>query len=137
MVDEIRAAPARERPVGELVGDASEQLSRLVRDEMRLAVAELQQKGKRTGVGAGLFGVAAVLAFYGGAALVACVVLALASALAGWLAALLVGVALLLVAGVTALIGVKQVRAATPPVPQEAVSGVQTDIETVKEGLRR
>nr|WP_221333441.1 phage holin family protein [Nocardia transvalensis] len=120
-----------------MVSDASEQLSRLVRDEMRLAVTELQQKGKRTGVGAGLFGAAAVLALYGGAALVACVVLAVATALAAWLAALIVGAAVLVIAAVLALIGRRQVRAASPPVPQEAVVSVKTDIETVKEGLHR
>jgi uncharacterized protein (DUF58 family) len=70
-------------------------------------------------VGAGLFSVAGVLAFYGGAALIACAVLALALVVAPWLAALIVGVAVLLVAGVLALVGKGQVQAAAPPVPQD------------------
>jgi hypothetical protein len=64
-------APHEDRPVGQLVSDATEQITRLVRNEMRLAAAELQQKGKRLGVGAGLFGAAGVLALYGGAVLIA------------------------------------------------------------------
>jgi len=137
MVNNVNEPPARERPVGQLVSDASEQLSRLVRDEMRLAVAELQQKGKRAGVGAGLFGVAGVLGFYGGAALVACLVLALALVVAPWLAALLVGAAVLLIAGALALAGKKQVQAAVPPVPEGTVASVKKDVEAVKEGLHR
>lgn len=77
------AQQPQDRPVGQLVSDASEQITRLVRAEMRLAVAELQQKGKRlgvgVGVGAGLVGGAGVLAFYGGAALVVALILGLAS----------------------------------------------------------
>jgi membrane protein len=127
----------QDRPAGQLISDASEQLSRLVRDEMRLAVAELQQKGKRVGVGAGLFGAAGVAAFYGGGALVACLILALSLVLAPWLSALLVGVAVLGVAGIVALVGKKQVQRGTPPVPEEAVSSVKADIQTVKEGFQR
>lgn len=126
-----------DRPVGQLVSDASEQLTRLVRDEMRLAMAELQQKGKRGGVGTGLFGAAGVLAFYGGAALVACVILALALVIAPWLSALLVGLAVLALAAVAALLGKKQFDAATPPMPEQAVSSLKADVAAVKEGLHR
>jgi membrane protein len=126
-----------DRATAELVNNASEQVSRLVRDEMRLAAAELRQKGTRLGAGAGLAGVAGVLAFYGGGALVACVVLALALVLAPWLAALLVGAVVLAAAGVLALAGKKQVEAAAPPVPENTVSSVKKDVDTVKEGLHR
>lgn len=137
MADNMGRTRTEERPVGQLVGEASEQLTRLVRDEMRLAVAELQQKGKRGGVGTGLFGAAGVLAFYGGAALVATVILALATVIAPWLAALLVGIGVLLVAGVVALAGKKQFGAATPPVPEQTVNSVKADVNAVKEGLHR
>jgi membrane protein len=126
-----------ERSVGQLVSDASEQLSRLVREEMRLAAVELQQKGKRLGVGAGLFGGAGVLAAYGVGVLIACAVLALSLVLAPWLAALIVGVVVLAVAGVSALVGRSQVKQATPPVPQAAAGSVKKDIEAVKEGLHQ
>jgi len=125
------------RSVARLVQDASEQVSRLVRDEMRLAAVELRQKGTRFGVGAGLMGAAGLLAFFGGGTLVACAVLALSLAVAPWLAALLVGVIVLLIAGVLALMGRKQVQAAVPPVPENAVRSVKKDVAAVKEGLHR
>jgi membrane protein len=131
------AQDAQDRPVGQLVSDATEQISRLVRDEMRLAAAELQQKGKRIGVGAGLFGAAGVLAFYGAAALVAALILGLVTFLVPWLAALIVGVAVLLVAGALALAGKKQVQSAGPLVPEETAASVKTDLNTIKEGLHR
>lgn len=132
-----RQATADERPVAELVEDASEQLSRLVREEMRLATAELRYKGKRGGAGAGLVGAAGVLGFYGGAALVACAALALSLAVAAWLATLLVGLAVLMLAGTAALLGRKQIRQATPAVPEQAVGSVRADVDAVKEGAKK
>lgn len=123
--------------IGELVSAAVEQMSRLVRDELRLARAEVEQKGRKAGIGAGLFGGAGVLAFYGVGCLVAAVVLGLANAVAGWLAAVIVGVVLLLAAGAAALVGKKEVAEAVPPVPGEAIDGVRTDVRTVKEGIQR
>jgi membrane protein len=137
MVSEPGGGPTANRTVAQLVSDATEQLSRLVRDEIRLAAVELRQKGTRLGTGAGLVGAAGVLAFYGGATLVACAVLALALVLAPWLAALLVGVAVLLVAGALALMGKKQVEEAGPPVPEQAITSLKKDVEAVKEGLHR
>ncbi|MET0237446.1 MAG: phage holin family protein [Kibdelosporangium sp.] len=126
-----------DRSVSELVGQASEQVARLVRDEMRLAARELTEKGKRAGIGAGLFGGAGLAAFLGVAALITSAILALSLVLAPWLAALLVGLVLLLIAGVASLIGKKQVQAATPPIPEEAAKNVKSDIAAVKEGLKR
>ena len=140
MSENAGGSPARhpdDRPIGQLVSAATEQITRLVRDEMRLAAAELQQKGKRLGVGAGLFGAAGVLAFYGGAALVGAVILGLATRLKPWLAALIVGVIVLLVGGVLALIGKKQTERAGPLVPEEAAASLKTDIKTIKEGMHR
>src|SRR5215218_2454008 len=119
---------------GQLIGQLTEQISRLVRDEARLAQAEVTQKAKRLGVGAGLFGGAGLVAFFGLAALITAAILALALVLPGWLAALIVTVVLFAVAGVLALIGKKDVAKATPPLPTEAIAGVQADIATVKEG---
>ena len=134
---ELLAQNPQDRPVGQLVSDATEQITRLVRDEMRLAATELQRKGKRLGVGAGLLSGAGVLAFYGGAALVAALVLGLATVLMPWLAALIVGVAVLGVAGVLAVVGKKQVQHAAPLVPEETTASVKADINTIKEGMHR
>jgi len=122
---------------GQLIGQLTEQISRLVRDEARLAQAEVTQKAKRLGIGAGLFGGAGLFAFFGLAVLIAAAVLALALVLPGWLAALVVAVVLLAVAGVLALVGKKDVEKGTPPVPTEAIASTRTDIQTVKESARR
>jgi uncharacterized membrane protein YqjE len=126
-----------ERSAAQLVKQLSEQTSRLVRDEIRLAQLELRAKGKHGGVGVGIFGGAGLVAVYGVWAVLTALVLLLATVIEPWLAALIVGVVLLLVAGVLALLGRKQVRAATPPTPEEAMHNVKRDIDVVKEKARR
>src|SRR5262245_59714978 len=125
-----------EQSTAELIQHATEQISRLVRDEFRLAQAELRQKGRSAGVGAGMLGGSGVMAFYGGATLVATAILALAIVLPDWLAALIVGAALLLIAGVLALVGRSRVRRAVPPVPQEAIHGIRDDLDLVTGAVR-
>ena len=122
---------------GQLIGQLTEQISRLVRDEARLAQAEVTQKAKRLGVGAGLCGGAGLFAFFGLAVLIATAVLALALLLPAWLAALIVAVVLLAVAGALALVGKKDVEKGSPPVPTEAIASTKEDIATVKESARR
>ncbi|MGZ4648588.1 MAG: phage holin family protein [Blastococcus sp.] len=122
---------------GELIGRLTDQLSRLVRDEVRLAQAEVTQKAKRLGIGAGLFGGAGVVALLGLGALVTAAILGLANVLPGWLAGIVVAVVLFLVAGVLALLGKKDVQQATPPLPTDTIASVQADIETVKQGISR
>jgi nitrate/nitrite transporter NarK len=108
-----------------------------VRKELRLAQLEMTEKGKRAGIGVGLFGGAGLIAFYGGGALIATLVLVLAEFLDGWLAALIVTVVLFAVAGVLALTGKKQVEQATPPAPEQAIETTKSSIETVKERAHR
>jgi uncharacterized membrane protein YqjE len=120
-----------------LVNDLSEQVSRLVKDELRLARLELTEKGKRAGVGAGMAGGAGVLAFLGGATLVAAVVLLLALVMPAWLAAAIVAVLLFVAAALLGLVGKKKVQQATPPVPAETIASVRADLDAVKEGARR
>jgi uncharacterized membrane protein YqjE len=131
------AAAHDDRSVAQLVTQLSDQLSRLAKNELRLAQLELAQKAKGVGIGVGLFGGTGVLAIYGTGALVACAILLLALAVPGWLAALIVAVALFLIAGVLALIGLGQVRKAVPPVPQGALDSVKADVATVKARARR
>ncbi len=134
-MSEQKAAEAAS--AGELVSRLSQQLTTLVRDEMRLAQAELTQKGKKAGIGAGLFGGAGLVALYGVGALVAAAIIALSLAVTAWLAAVIVSVVLFIVAGVLALVGKKEVSAATPPLPQEAIAGLKADVATVKESAHR
>ncbi|KFZ78890.1 membrane protein [Amycolatopsis sp. MJM2582] len=136
MIEETHRKPPEERSVGELVSDLSDEVKHLVRDEMRLAVFELQGKGKKMGVGAGLFGAAGIFALFGLATLITAVVLALALVMPAWLAAVVTGAALLLIGGLAALVGKKEVTSASPPVPEEAIEGVRDDVDTVKQGVR-
>lgn len=118
-----------EASVAELVKQLSEQTSRLARQEVELAKAELTAKGKRAGIGAGMFGAAGVFGFYALGALTATVVLALATAMSAWLAALIVTVVLAATAGVLALAGKRNVEEATPPVPEQATESVKEDVQ--------
>ena len=120
--------------MGQLVAQVSEQTSRLIRDELRLAQLEMTAKGKRAGIGAGLFGGAGLFAVFGFGCLVAAAILALADPLKPWLAAVIVGVALFAAAGIAALIGKREVTQAGPPVPTEAVSNVKQDVQILKPG---
>jgi hypothetical protein len=137
MTDRRPRPAAQERSAGELVKLVSEQVSVLVRDELKLAQLEMTRKGKQAGSGAGLLGGGGLIALYGVGCLIACVIIALSGAVAAWLAALIVGGVLLAVAGIAALAGKGRLRRATPPVPNEAVSSVKTDVEEIKERARR
>jgi uncharacterized membrane protein YqjE len=133
----VRTEELSDRSVGDLVGRLSQQTATLVRDEMRLAQAELQQKGKRAGLGAGMFGGAGLVALYGVGALVAAAILLIGTALEPWIAAVIVGAALLAVGGLLTLMGKKQIDRATPPKPERAIESFQKDVEHVKESARR
>ncbi|MER5265170.1 phage holin family protein [Actinosynnema sp. NPDC002837] len=130
-------AAAREPSTAELVNRLSEQVSRLARDEIRLAVSEMRTKGKRVGTGAGLLGGAGVLAWFGLMTVIAGLVLLLATVMPAWIAAFVVAVVVLAVAGVLALVGRKQLERGTPPLPEEAMAGVKQDIATVSERAHR
>ncbi len=118
--------------LGALVNQLTTQVPELIRSELRLAQAEMAEKGKRAGLGIGMFSAAGLLAFLGLATLVATAVLALALAVDGWLAALIVAVVLFAAAGLLAVMGKSQVDEATPVAPERAVEGVKEDIATVK-----
>jgi uncharacterized membrane protein YqjE len=121
-----------DEPLGAVVHRLSEQLPELVRSELRLAQAELAEKGKQAGVGVGLFSAAGVVALYGLAGLLTTAVVLLDLALPLWLSALIVTVVLFAAAGVAALLGRKRVAQAAPPTPERALAGVKADVETVK-----
>jgi uncharacterized membrane protein YqjE len=119
----------------ELVSQMSEQVSTLVRDELALAKAEMVEKGKKAGIGAGLFGSAGVFALYGLGALFVTIGAVLALWMPVWVAALIVTVVLFAVAGIVALIGKSQVKQAVPPEPLEAIDSSKRDVDAVKAGI--
>jgi Flp pilus assembly protein TadB len=128
----VETKPASEPSVSELMTQLAAQTSRLARDEMRLAQKEFQESAKHTGIGAGLFSVAGLMAFMSLATLIAAAVAALSLVLPVWAAALIVGAVLLLASGIASLIGKKQVQQ-VPPGAQHVVANVKKDIDEVKE----
>jgi hypothetical protein len=128
--------PAGDSSTGELISRAAEQLSTLVRNELALARAEMVEKGKRAGMGAGLLGTAGALALYGLGVLIVTVVLLLDLVWPAWLAALVVAVAVFAIAAGLALAGRRQLGRAAPPLPTAAVESVGEDVETVKAAIR-
>jgi uncharacterized membrane protein YqjE len=126
-----------EQSTSDLVSQAAAQVSTLVRDELALAKAELAEKGKRAGLGGGLFGGAAVLALYGLGLLLALAVVLLDLVWPLWLAVLVVLVVVFAAAGVAALIGKRQLMSAAPPVPSDAIAGVEADVQTLKTAVRK
>jgi hypothetical protein len=129
-------ADLRERPLPELLKQLSEETTRLVRQEIELAKAEVTQKGKQAGIGAGLFGAAGVIGFLALAALTTCFILALDAVMPAWLAALLVAVVYGAIAAVLALRGRSKVKQAVPPVPEQTIETVKEDVEWAKTQMR-
>jgi hypothetical protein len=134
-------APAGNRHDGsastaDLVNQAAAQISTLVRDELALAKSELTEKGKRAGIGGGLFGAAGVLALYGVGLLLTLAVVALDLAWPLWLAVLVVTAVVFAAAGVAALLGRNKLKEASPPLPEKAIEGVEADVRTVQNAAR-
>ncbi|RWA23200.1 membrane protein [Mycolicibacterium elephantis DSM 44368] len=127
----MESRPTADASIGELMGQLSRQTSRLVRDEMRLAQKEFQESAKHAGIGAGLFSVAGLLAFFGIATFITAGIAALALVLPVWAAALIVGGVLFVAAGIAALVGRKQTDEVTPAVPR-TVETVKADIDELK-----
>ncbi len=123
----------RDRPVGDLVKDATEQAQTLVRQEIELAKAELGEKGKKAGIGAGMFGGAGLFGLFAFGALTAAAIGAVDLLVPFWAAALIVAALYGAIAGVLALTGKNKVQAATPPVPEETVENVKEDVTWTKQ----
>lgn len=131
-----RDAALSDSSVAELLKQLSEQTATLVHQELELAKAELTVKGKRAGIGAGMFGGAGVFGLYAVGALTACVILALSTAMVGWLAALIVTAVYGAIAGALALTGNTRVRQGVPPMPEQAVASVKEDVQWTKQRAR-
>ena len=126
----------RDRPVGELMKQLANETTMLVRQEIELAKAEMAQKARVGGIGAGMFGGAGVAALLTLGALTAFLILALDGAVPSWLAALIVAVLWGAVAAVLAVLGRKRVREAGPAKPEQTVESVKEDVEVAKASVR-
>jgi uncharacterized membrane protein YqjE len=125
-------AELRERPVGELLRELSQQTTTLVRQELDLAKAEMAEKGKRAGIGAGMFGAAGIAGLLALGALTACLIAALDTGMPTWLAALIVALVWGAIAGVLALTGRSRIQEATPPAPEQTIETVKEDVQWAK-----
>jgi hypothetical protein len=132
-----RTGSGAPEPVGDLVQRASHQLSQLVRDEMRLAQAEMIEKAKRFGKGGGLFGGAGLMGVLTLQALVAAVIAALSLVMDVWAEALIVTAALAAVTTLMAALGKQQISKASPPTPEQTIDGVKADVAEIKEKAQR
>jgi hypothetical protein len=132
-----RSAPAQDSSTSELVRQMSEQVTSLVRNELRLAQLEMTSKGKRAGLGVGAFGGGGILALYGIGCLLAAAIIGLATVVAAWLAALIIGAVVLIIAASAAWFGRAQLSNATPPVPQQAAASVKEDVQEIRESAHR
>ena len=130
------AGDLRERSIGELLRQLSEETTRLVHQELELAKAELAQKGRQAGAGTGLFGAAGAIGLAAPGALTACFILALDAVMPAWLAALLVAVVYGVIAAVLVLRGRDRVRQATPLVPEQTIETVKEDVQWTKTQTR-
>jgi hypothetical protein len=134
------SAPGRsendERSLAELTKQLSDQTTALARQEVELAKAEMAIKAKRLGIGAGAFGAAGLVGLFAVGALTATLILALATTMDGWLAALIVSAAYGVIAGIFALVGKGRVESGTPPVPQRAIDSTKQDVERVKRSAK-
>lgn len=131
------AARTGDHSMGDLVKQATEQFSDLVRQEMRLAQVEMAQKGRRFGLGGGLFGGAGAVGYLALMAFVVAAITGIAAALPVWGAALIVAGALALSAAVLATVGKRQVSRAVPPSPQQAINSVKADVQEIRERAHR
>jgi membrane protein len=125
-----------ERSIAELARTLSEQTTELARKEVELAKAEMALKAKRLGLGAGAFGAAGFVGIFALGALTATLILAIATAIDAWLAALIVTALYGAIAGALALVGRRRVEAGTPPVPEEAIESTKQDVEHAKRRAR-
>ena len=138
-----QSTPARPTPqvqdasIGQLTTQVSEQVTRLVRDELALAKIQATDRAKHLGVGVGMFGGAGIFGFYAVGVFVAAAVLGLATVLDGWLAALIVGAALVVVAAVVAFTGKKNLSQGAPPIPTDAIESTKADVAAVREAVQR
>ena len=126
----------RDRSLPDLLKQLSQETTQLVHQELELAKAELQAKGKQAGAGAGMFGGAGALGLAALGALTACFILALNAIMPAWLAALIVAVVYGIIAYVLVRQGQARMKRAVPPMPEQTIETVKEDVEWAKTQMR-
>ena len=126
----------RDRPIGELMKQLAQETTTLVRQEIELAKAEVTEKGKKAGVGFGLWGGAGVVGLLALGALTAFFILVLDGAMPNWAAALVVAAVYGVIAAVLYLKGKEKVEEAGPPVPEQTKETLKEDVQWAKTQTR-
>jgi uncharacterized membrane protein YqjE len=134
--DRTTSTPGREPTVADLVGQATSQISALVRDELALARLEFARKARRAGLGGGLFGAAGVLAVFGLGLLIALFVVVLDLIWPLWASILVVMGAVLAAAAVASVLARREFKAATQPLPIQTFDSVKADVQAVTEAIQ-
>jgi hypothetical protein len=132
----VASSPAhgdlREEPIGDLLKRLSNETTTLVKMELDLAKAEMTQKGKEAGAGAGLLSGGAIAGLMALGSLTAFLILLLDGALPNWAAALIVTLLWAAVAGFLALQGKNKLQDAGPPAPEQTIETVKEDVQWAK-----
>ncbi|MCW2924122.1 MAG: hypothetical protein JWM98_1526 [Thermoleophilia bacterium] len=125
--------PMREEGIGELMKQLAHDTATLVKQEIELAKAETAEKGKKAGLGLGMFGGAGLLGLLGAGTLTTVFVAALAELTDHvWIGALIVTVVYFAIAGALALVGKNKVQEALPPAPEQTIETLKEDATWAK-----
>jgi uncharacterized membrane protein YqjE len=130
--DSLNEHDLHDKSIPALMRELADETTTLVRQELDLAKAEMAEKGKAAGVGAGMLAGALIAALMALGAVTTCVIAALALALPVWLAALIVVAIYLVAAGILALVGKDRLRRSMPPKPDQTIETVKEDVQWVK-----
>lgn len=136
MSNHVEPPASDDQSLADLFRQLTEQSSRLASKEIELAKAELEIKARRVGMGVGAFGGAGFVALLAAGALTATIILALAEFMDTWLAALIVTVIYLAVAGIMALLGRRKLEDAKPPLPERAIESSRRDVDEIKQSAK-
>ena len=132
MTETAPGAARERRGLFALIADIPGLIRELIEAERASLKAEVTEKLKAAGIGVGFLVVAGMIAFFAILVLTAAGILALALVLPAWAAALIIGGALLVLAGIAAAIGVAQLRHGVPPTPTQTIDSVKKDVRVVR-----
>jgi hypothetical protein len=128
------AGDLRDAPIADVAMTVAGQAQTLAAQEVKLAKAEMGEKVKEVGIGAGMAGGAGYVAYHASIAFMLCLIFALGEVMPTAVAALIVTVLLAAVAGLLAMKAKQKIQDAGPPIPEQTIESVKQTIETVKEG---
>ncbi|MEA2412747.1 MAG: hypothetical protein QOC77_3308 [Thermoleophilaceae bacterium] len=127
-----------DKQLGEIVGEVTSKASLLLKEEIELAKAEVAQKAKRLGIGAGLGAVAGAFLFFFLIFFLQMLAYGFADwfSLKPWVGFGMVCVLLLIFAGVLGFVALRLIKRGSPPVPQMAIDEAKKTRAAIGEARR-